>query len=42
MKKWFVSKKLDGKFCVDMCDQKLGYGIKNEKIGHKNVEKERE
>ncbi len=28
--------------CVDMCDQKLGYGIKNEKFGHKNVKKERE
>jgi hypothetical protein len=29
-------------FCVDMHDQKLKYGIKNKKFGHKNVEKERE
>jgi hypothetical protein len=28
--------------CVDMCDQKLGYRIKNKKFCHKNVEKERE
>ncbi len=27
---------------VNMHNQKLGYGIKNEKFGNKNVEKERE
>jgi hypothetical protein len=28
--------------CVDLHDQKLGYGIKNEEFGRGSVEKERE
>ncbi len=28
--------------CVDLRDQKLGYGIKNEELGRGSVEKERE
>jgi hypothetical protein len=42
MKKWCEQKIKWTILCVDMFDQMLGYGIKNKKIGDKNVEKERE